>query len=296
MTTTVQQLNDAIQNNSNPGDWRSAVDAVTQVLTDMNEVMSSGQIARFLRHNQPDLRFAVPSIGEHLRDGFYGGMLQYSDPISGTIPAVQVPRTTQGLGRTGAGQMVFCYAANDQDALNAAFEVDIPVGGSPVTPDDPNALWVDLSLDSGQVVNPATQPGATATAAKPANGGPATKATQSSAVVLAGAKAAVDKLRASVKNDGRMYIPRGALEAAIYAGGQPMRGGDPVYVKVTASTVTVSQAKSGDDGERKFTLTRTRGRVELTSPDASAPFTPGKTYAMAVEPGVVIVDITKPLN
>jgi len=250
-------------------DWRSAVPVLLEHWVNSDRCFSSGEVAACLREHRPDLRFSVLSVGEAVRDLFYsGGMPEYPD--TGYSP-VMTPRITEGLypDRTPAGVEVFVYGPDDQACLEHDFEVYIPLPGQ--CQDDAPAPAMAQTDQA---------------AADPTGNTP-------TAVAILGAKVASLDIRAKVHNDCRLCVPRSAFELAVHLGGQPMRGGDPVWVKVENDLATVVAQDPGDDAYDEYNLASTRGRVLFPSP--STPFTPGDTFAVEVGKGTLTISLTTPL-
>jgi hypothetical protein len=257
-----------------PGDWRGSADAVIRVLVDGNRCFSSGEIARCLRICEPSLRFSVPGLGEHVRDAFYAGSLPlYNDGQGGTLAAMQHGRTTVGLfpSRTPAGQLVFVYGPEQAACDVHEFEVYIPQPGE--------SLQDIYDTDN----TPATPP-------VPA---PVSGQSQAQPVVLTGNLSQSD-LTSAVTADCRLYVSRGAFEAYVGLRGQPMRGGDPVYVLVEPSKVTIRLDDDGNPANEQFTLSATRGRVKVPN-RTGKPFNPGTRYSVQVTATEIVVDLANPI-
>ena len=254
---------------ANCPDWRQAVDALLAFWIGLGRPFSSGEVAATLRVHRTDLRFKVTGVGEYIRDRFYSQSLpSYADDGSGQpCYPMQVPRLTVGKypQRTPANVEVFVYAPTQTDGENHEFEIFIP--------------------NPGETMADAPTPAVTAPA--PAAGSPA-------AVQILGAKTADIALRAKVYADDppRLCVPRSAFELCVHLGGSPMRGGDPVYVKVT-DTEAVVTLKQDDPTAKVYDLAIERGRVLFPSNDPTKPFVTGDTYDVKVTGGKIVVDLTK---
>ena len=97
---------------------------------------------------------------------------------------------------------------------------------------------------------------------------------------------------ATVTGDFRLYVGRSVFEAHVFLRGQPMRGGDPVFVRVVGDTVTIKLDDDGDPANETFTLSATRGRVKIPN-RTGAPFNPGDTYKVTVSPTEITVDLSQ---
>lgn len=109
--------------------WQDAVCTLIDHHCQDRGCFSSGELARALRLERPDFRFAVTELGEFVKDLFHQGAIEYRDRHGRVTAAVQVPRRTDGHSRTPVGTEVFVYAPTP--ALGSAhdFEVEIPRPG-----------------------------------------------------------------------------------------------------------------------------------------------------------------------
>jgi len=235
---------------------------------------SSGEVASALRVHRPDLRFSVPGLGEFLRDLFYSQQMpNYPDAMAddGTgnmalapCPVTMSPRFTTGLypDRTPAGIQVFVYGPEVGACDAHEFEVFIP--------------------------NP--QKGETmASAPLPALGTPQpTRGTTNGApVTIGGIRTPVGDVEATVAADGRLYIPRSAFEACVHLAGVPIRGGDPVFVKCTATEVEVTLVDQ--PGATRYDLWAATGRIAFANP--VVPFTPGDKFKLCIDADKIVVKV-----
>jgi hypothetical protein len=169
---------------------------------------------------------------------------------------VQVPRTCAGLGRTPAGQTVFVYAPDDDEAQNFPFELDIPEPGSQLQQ------------------MPAEHPIAVS-ATPPALPAPA-------------------EMTATVHTDHRLCIPRVCLEALLHKTGRSFRGGtNSVWVRFDDNPERARISLDQKDEAVDYEVT-SRGRI-LFVKAGSGRFNPGDTFAVEVEGDDLVVDITKSL-
>lgn len=260
MTAQKQQIIDAIEtgitNAKNQGipPWLGACDSLVSLFTTSGQPFSSGEIAANLRTFRPDLNFSVTSnIGEHMRERFYANTLPpFANPDGSVTPVEQVPRVTQGIGRTPPGTSVFVYAPNYQSGSDHPFEVDIPTPGVKV-PVDPDGL----------PPIPAQSPS------------PAPHFVQ-----LAPRKAATD-LRANVHSNLRCYIPRSAFEELLHETNTGLKGGDSVHVVVDDVEAQVIVSLDPIPGSQAHQLVATRGVVQFTHP--VRPFTQGQSFPITVD-------------
>jgi hypothetical protein len=248
--------------------WRTAtLDLLTAWIAE-GRCFSSGEVASALRVHRPDLRFSVPSLGEFLRDNFYAQSLPtYPAVDDGTgvmvdVPVTSSPRFTVGLypDRTPAGVQVFVYGPEVGACDAHEFEVFIPNPAKGET-------MASAPVPSIGVPQPAR--------------GQAVKGP----ITVGGNKAPVGDVEATVRADARIEIPRVAFEACVHLAGTPIKGGDPVFVTVTATeaTVTLSDVAGSD----RYDLWTTSGRIAFANPNK--PFTPGAKHKLVITAGVITI-------
>ena len=109
--------------------WQDAVCTLIDHLCARDLCFSSGEIARTIRNERGDLRFAVTELGEFVKDLFHSGAIEYRDRLGRVSAAVQVPRRTRGRSRTPANTEVFVYAPTPVLGQHHDFEVEIPQPG-----------------------------------------------------------------------------------------------------------------------------------------------------------------------
>lgn len=109
--------------------WQDAVCSLIDSYCGTERCFSSGEIARTLRLERRDFRFAVAELGEFVKDLFHQGAVEYTDLHGRVSAAVQVPRRTSGRSRTPAGTEVFVYAPSPASGRRHEFEVEIPQPG-----------------------------------------------------------------------------------------------------------------------------------------------------------------------
>jgi hypothetical protein len=256
-------------------DWRTAVSDLLNAWISGFRCFSSGEVAAALRIHRPDLRFSVPSVGEYIRDLFYAHtMPEYPDDGSGFGPLYpcMTPRVTVGLypDRTPANTEVFVYGHTQADCDTHEFEVYIP---------KPGETMADAPV-------PASTPPAPT---------PGTPAARAHGVAIVGAKVAVSTIVAKVHDDKRLCVPRTAFELAVHLTGTAMRGGDPVFVRVSPTEAVISLTDP-NDGSKQYDLSMTRGRALFPSSDPAVQFVPNDAYTVKVDPGRLTVDLTVKSN
>ncbi|MDB4278243.1 hypothetical protein N9917_01435 [Deltaproteobacteria bacterium] len=256
-----QTISDAL---TNAQDWRSAANSLCDWYIEHNRCFSSGEIAREIRINRPDIAFSVRTLGEHMRDLFYsGGMKDYEDGYGDTQYPAQVPRTTQGIGRTPSGVEVFVYCPETAEGFAHGFEVDIPA--PPARRQPQNA--------------PQSAP---AQASQP-------KQPRSGVSIKANANGS---LSATVFNDRRLCISRGTFEVFVHKTGRPLRGGDPVHIQFDGSKVKITLDPDPNGLSMSYDLASSRGRVLF--PSQGSPFSPGDSFTVTVDKDALTVDLSAP--
>jgi hypothetical protein len=106
--------------------WQDAVCTLIDHFCASERCFSSGELARIVRIERADLRFAVTELGEFVKDLFHQGAIEYRDRHGRVTIAVQVPRRTVGRSRTPAGTEVFVYAPSPALGRDHDFEVEVP--------------------------------------------------------------------------------------------------------------------------------------------------------------------------
>lgn len=254
--------------------WERAVLALIQAWTAKGECYSSGRLCATMREHRADkMVFSCPSVGEVLKNLFYSGQLpDYVDENGDSTPVVMVPRITEGLypDRTPAGVEVFVYGPNAQACMTYEFEVFIP---NPMRGETMASAPAPAVAQTVQAANDPT--GRTKTA-----------------VAILGTRLANQSPVAAVWPDGRLCIPRTAFEALVHLSGSPMRGGDPVYVTIEGTKITVNLEPTGDPKERSYDLSLENGRIAITFPFKI--LCPKDAYAIEVTADNLIVDLSKP--
>lgn len=129
ITTIVDDDDDFTPSLAQERTWQDGVCTLIDHHTATDACFSSGELARDLRLERPDFRFAVTELGEFVKDLFHQGAVEYSDRHGRVTAAVQVPRRTDGRSRTPAGTEVFVYAPTPARGQAHDFEVEIPRPG-----------------------------------------------------------------------------------------------------------------------------------------------------------------------
>jgi hypothetical protein len=236
----------------NSTDWQQAVTDFIACTSKLGQPFTSGHITTILRVYRPDFQFKHAWIGERVQDMFYNGEIVFD----GTS-AVQVPRVCVGSGRTPVGTTVFTYAADQQDAENFPFELDIPKPGNGL-----KAMPPEQPIQIGLQVVPALP--------SPAD------------------------MKATVHADLRLCVPRAALEALLHATGRSIRRGDDVWVRFEDSPERAVVSLDQTDGAVNYDFSASRGRV-LFPKAGDGQFHHGDIFAVSISNDELVVDISKAL-
>jgi hypothetical protein len=106
----------------------------------------------------------------------------------------------------------------------------------------------------------------------------------------AAAAQAGEPMIATVHGDGRLCIPRRAIEQLSHATGISLRGGDSIYVARVGDGLRIGlQPTSGPS--LACALQPERGRVRFSSPDLGQPFEPGDRFGITIEGAVLRIDL-----
>ena len=207
-------------------DWRTCVTNLIETCVAENKCFSSGEFAALIRTHRPDLAFSVTGMGSFVRGAYFQGTMP-AYPCTGQRPEQHGCFTT-GKGRTPANQMVFVYGPNIVEVGNHDFEVDIPI---------PN-------VDGHKTTT--TAPAAPTSPKAPK---------QPKAPAIPGL------LTANLWDDGRMAIPRVAIDAFLAANGQTTQPDTKVWVKVDTDRVVVTLGQQ--TGGRELGLWAGQGRLAV---------------------------------
>ena len=128
-TASKTTTDDILPSIANERTWQDAVCTLIDFYSRNELCFSSGELAKALRDERADFRFAVTELGEFVKDLFHEGAIDYRDRHGRVSAAVQVPRRTTGRSRTPAGTEVFVYAPTPALGQAHDFEVQIPRPG-----------------------------------------------------------------------------------------------------------------------------------------------------------------------
>lgn len=240
-----------------PSPFQSAQDALTAA-TDLDEAarnlatfwihagvpFTSGHLTSAIREARSDLRFRHATMGQINRTLFENGELpSYDDGIHGEIRPVRVMRqTTRTDTRTPVGTEVYVIGPDEFEI--DAFEFEINIAEAPSVSDGQGGQ----TSAANAVLN------ATPTVVKDSTGTAATTippVTPSGKVAVANGKMVPGNPLATVHADGRLCIPRIAFEALAFETGNPVTGGEPLYVIDNSDTsgqvrILLSNSTGGD--------------------------------------------------
>jgi hypothetical protein len=227
--------------------WEDAVDDFITCTTQLGQPFTSGHVTTILRVYRPELNFKHEWIGSRCQDKFYNQEVDYSGQS-----AVQIPRVCAGLGRTPSGTTVFVYGADDDDADNFPFELDIPKPGAGLTK-MPQEHPIQATPMAPKVPSK------------------------------------VD-MKATVHADHRLCVPRIAFEALMHATGRRFKAGDKAWVRFEdgpdRAVVSLDQVPNSVD----YDIVKDRGRI-LFPKAGSGQFQHGDIFAITVDNGELSIAI-----
>ncbi len=94
---------------------------------------------------------------------------------------------------------------------------------------------------------------------------------------------------ATVHGDGRLCVPRRAIEQLSHATGIAIRGGDSVWIALSLDSLRIHLEPH--DGCTEHALQAERGRVRFSSPDPRRPFAPGDRFPIGVEDSALAISL-----
>lgn len=97
---------------------------------------------------------------------------------------------------------------------------------------------------------------------------------------------------ATVHGDGRLCVPRRAIEELSHATGVAIRGGDSVWIEVVPGGLALRIHLAPRTGCTAHALQPERGRIRFSSPDPTQPFAPGDRFAIVVEGSALTISLT----
>lgn len=236
---------------ANSATWEDAVDDFIACTTSLGQPFTSGHVTTIMRVYRPEFRFKHEWVGTRCQDKFYNG-----DVVFNGNDAVQVTRVCAGLGRTPAGTPVFCYAADEDDAEEFPFELDIP---------EPGANLTQMPQEHP------VQPGVRMTPKAPNK---------------------VD-MRATVHTDLRLCVPRIALEGLMHATNTNARPNQEVYVRFEDSPERAIVSFDQKPNAVNYQISK-RGRV-LFPKAGSGQFKHGDIFGIEISNDELVVDISNAL-
>lgn len=238
---------------ANAQNWRTAVCIAVDAKTNGGKCFSSGEIAKQIREERPDLVFQVYDIGQYLRDLYFNSNIVYTLDGASPIVAYQVSRVTDGKSRTPEGLEVFVYCPNAADGLAHDFEVQIPRPTGDFDDDDYQGYGtMDGETDErGQFDN-----------------GPI----------------------ATVHKDGRLCIPRKAFDAFCMKSSAVIQPGDQIHIRLDKTSNKLYLTMNASDGSKVYDLTMDKGRVKYTPEDTSI-WSNGDTFKIFIGKTDLVVDL-----
>jgi len=214
---------------------------------------TSGHIVHAIRTARSDLMFSQSRIGAHVRRMHaQGGMPGYDDGLGNEIPVQFSLRQTTGIGRTPVGIEVCVYAPSRPEA--DLFEFEINIAEAPQVADGQGGTTSAATAMLNATPNlPAGSPGAS----------PIPPVQPSGTVAVAYGKMVPGNPLATIHSDGRLCIPRLAFEALAHETGDPIKGGESLYVYETPTDLIVSQSPVIDMPHQSYAPTTDRLRLHL---------------------------------
>lgn len=207
-------------------DLPSAVEFLTTFWIEQGLPFTSGHITHAIREARQDIAFRQATVGEILRARFEQGDLpSYDDGTGNPVRPIRTIRYTQRTDtRTPVGHEVYVYGAYEYEVDDFDFELNIA-----------EAPMVMDGLGN-QVSAAAALLGAT-----PKSPGNLPAVTTAGTVAVAMGRSLPGTPVAIVHSDGRLCIPKAALEALAFQTGTPVKGGDALYLTVAGNTATINR-------------------------------------------------------
>jgi hypothetical protein len=232
--------------------WQDAVCALIDHACRTQTCFSSGELARALRLERPDFRFAVTELGEFVKDLFHQGAIEYRDPNGRVTRAVQVPRRTDGHSRTPAGTEVFVYAPTPVRGDAHEFEVEIPRPGFTPTALERQRFAAAAAIANAEMI----------------------------ATVHGDGRLCIPRRAFEQLSHATGVSIRGGDEVWITV--ELGRSGRAGHLRVYLEQ---------RDGCQAHALSPDRGRVRLSAPAQLPGFTPGARFSIEIEAGALLVSL-----
>lgn len=259
---------------------------LTEFWTEQGVCFTSGHIVSALREARgQSLMINQRPTGQATQDYFTSGDApSYGDDLPGDAgerPMRKLRYTERSDTRTPVGTGVFVYGRSEDEI--DAFEFEINIADAPMVDDGKGGQTSAATALLNATPN--TPAGTSGASLIP-------PVTPSGKVAVANGKMVPGRPLAVVHSRGggeRLTIPRIAFEALAFETGEPVIGGQPVYVNQSGDLVTVSQNANG--GGVAFKPTSDRLRLHLNVPNIAAV---GTEYEILISGDGLTIDLSNP--
>jgi len=252
--------------------------------TEQGVCFTSGHAVNALREARGrSLMVNQRPTGQAVQDYFTSGdMPSYDDEMGGgSRPVRKVRQTERTDTRTPVGTEVYVYGPTEDEV--DAFEFEINIAEAPMVDDGQGGQTsAATAMLNATPTTPVNDP----------NASPIPPVQPSGTVAVANGKMVPGNPLAVMHQSGnrtpRICVPRIAFEALAFETGEPVVGGQPLYVTQNVDVITISQDPS--DGGLPVSPTTDRLRMHLSVPNPAAV---GTQYEVQVGQ-VLSIDISKP--
>ena len=247
---------------------------------------TSGHVVHCLREARgKGLMVNQRPTGQAVQDYFDSGdMPAYDDEIGGEgiRPMRKLRYTERTDTRTPVGTGVFVYGPAESEI--DAFEFELNIAEAPMVDDGQGGQTsAATALLNATPNTPAGAPGASAIPPVQPSG---TVATANGKMVPGNPEAT---MQSRGSGQARLCVPRIAFEALAFETGEPVVGGQPVYVSQNGDVLTISQDAAS--GGSPVNPTTDRLRLHLPVPN---PAPVGTTYEILVGTTGLTIDLSNP--
>jgi len=209
-----------------------------------------------------------------------GDMPAYDDGGGSPVRPMRRLRYTERTDtRTPVGTSVYVYGPSEDDI--DLFEFEINIAEAPMVDD---GMGGQTSAATALLnATPNTAPGTPGAS-------PIPPVQPSGTVAVARGKMVPGNPIAVVHSDGRLCVPRIAMEALAFETGMPVTGGEPLFVITNGNIISITQDVAS--GGVACLPTTDRLRLHLTIP--GAPVVQGTEYEIFVSSGGMTLDLGAP--
>ncbi len=280
--TSVQGAADAAQ------DATEGARFLTEFWIEQGVCFTSGHVVNALREARgKGLMVNQRPTGQAVQDYFASGdMPGYDDGVGGSErPQRKLRSTSRTDTRTPVGTEVFVYGPSEDEI--DCFEFELNIAEAPMVDDGQGGQTSAATALLN--ATPTTPQGA-------ANASPIPAVQPSGTVAVANGKMVPGTPLAVMHQSGnqtpRLCIPRIAFEALAFETGEPVVGGQPVYVSQNGDTLTITQnAPMGIAVCSPVNPTTDRLRLHLNVPN---PADVGTEYEILVGSDALTIDLGNP--